>query len=246
MTLIAALEGQDGIVLASDSRGTIGDPRGLTAINDSHIKLFRLSDNCGIAVSGAAEISNKFIDEFKKVLEEKGLKDVDPIADEIFTWGRAKFQEWFGSRPFISQAQQQIVDQRPALVYIMAGYNKDGDEKARIYLFNSQLDFAPQLCEGGHMLAGVPQYAIYLLHRLYNRQMNLSSVQRLAAYLIQETATQDPKVGGPVRMAKITLESGYQELQHELIDKITKENEAQNAKLRNFFFKGGDHGRKNK
>jgi len=39
MTLIASIKAQDGIVLASDSRGTIGDPRGLTAIDDVHKKI---------------------------------------------------------------------------------------------------------------------------------------------------------------------------------------------------------------
>jgi hypothetical protein len=29
MTLIAALQGQDGLVLACDSRASVGDPRGL-------------------------------------------------------------------------------------------------------------------------------------------------------------------------------------------------------------------------
>ena len=64
MTLIAALEGQDGLVLAPDSRGTIGDPRALTAINDTHKKIFQLSEFCGIATSGSAELNNRFIDYF--------------------------------------------------------------------------------------------------------------------------------------------------------------------------------------
>ena len=35
MTLLVALRGKDGIVAAADSRGTFGDPRGVTAQNDS-------------------------------------------------------------------------------------------------------------------------------------------------------------------------------------------------------------------
>jgi Resolvase, N terminal domain len=42
MTLILGLRGKDGVVLAADSRGTIGDPRGLTAIDDTQTKLFQL------------------------------------------------------------------------------------------------------------------------------------------------------------------------------------------------------------
>ena len=74
------------------------------------------------------------------------------------------------------------------------------------------MDFAPQLALGT-MLAGVPQYATYLLHRLYDRGMGLQSLKALAAYLISETASQDPKVGGPIKMAQITADAGYVELQ---------------------------------
>lgn len=76
MTLIAALESQDGMVLASDSRGTIGDPRGLTAINDTHKKIFKLGEYCGLAVSGSAELNDYLVDDFLKLLEGKGLEDV--------------------------------------------------------------------------------------------------------------------------------------------------------------------------
>jgi hypothetical protein len=47
------------------------------------------------------------------------------------------------------------------------------------------------------MMIGVPQYAIYL--------PNISSdkAAALAEYLISETASQDPKVGGPIKIAKV-------------------------------------------
>ena len=239
MTLIAALEAQDGLVLGSDSRGTVGDPRGLTAINDVHKKLFQLSECCGIAASGSAELNNLIIDLFTKHLNEKSLVDVDSIVNEFFLWARPQYQKWFGSRPFI--VNKPILDQRPSMVFIIAGYNKNTDLKARIYLLHSNLDFAPQLCTSGHMLAGIPQYAIYLIHRLYNPQMKLINIKNLTAYLIQETATQDPKVGGPIRMAQITLESGYQELSESTIKEIIKKNEEQSIKLRGFFFEGVDN-----
>jgi len=42
MTLIVGLEGTDGIVLSADSRRPIGNPPGLTAINDVERKLFHV------------------------------------------------------------------------------------------------------------------------------------------------------------------------------------------------------------
>jgi len=105
-------------------------------------------------------------------------------------------------------------------------------------MVNSQLDFAPQLCTSGHFLGGIPQYAIYLIHRLYNPQMSVVHLSALAAYLIAETATQDPKVGGPIRIAQITEEKGYEELTEQNVSLIVKGNEEQNQKLRQFFFEG--------
>ena len=234
MTLIAALEGQDGLVLASDSRGTVGDPRQLTAINDTHKKIFKLSDYCGIATSGAAELNNRLIDNFISHLEGKEIINIDVIVNEFIKFAKKEYQAWFGSRPFISQGPP-ITDQRPGMIFIVAGYNRDIKQK-RIYLLNSALNFAPQLCTSGHMLAGVPQYATYLIHRLYNPQMKLNNIKSLAAYLIRETATQDPKVGGPIKIAQITVETGYEELESKVIQDFVRKNDEQNAKLREFFF----------
>ena len=54
--------------------------------------------------------------------------------------------------------------------------------------------------------------------------------------MIAETATQDPKVGGPIKIASITEADGFRELDAAEVLEITKLNDDQNAKLRNFFF----------
>ncbi|MBW2065006.1 MAG: hypothetical protein JRJ03_08740 [Deltaproteobacteria bacterium] len=182
-------------------------------------------------------MNNQLIDSFMKHLKGKDLIDVDLIAQEFFTHARSKYREWFGGRPFVTQGQR-VIDERPGMTFILAGYNKSPVNEKRIYLLSSNLDFAPQLCTSGHMLAGVPQYATYLIHRLYNPEMRVVHLKNLAAYLIQETATQDPKVGGPIRMAQITLENGYDELTEETILGIVQKNEEQNVKLRKFFYEG--------
>jgi len=64
MSLVIALKSQGGIVLGADSRGTIGDPRGLTAIRDTQIKLYPFG-KCGIGLTGASEIGNTVLDELQ-------------------------------------------------------------------------------------------------------------------------------------------------------------------------------------
>jgi|CXWL01.1.fsa_nt_gi 20S proteasome alpha/beta subunit len=242
MTLIAALHGPEGIVLAADSRGTIGDPRGLTAINDVQQKLFKLSDYCGITLSGSTELAAKLIDELQAELRKKQVdpKDTDAVMKVSVRLMRDEYTSWFGPRPWVTK--DALIDQRPAVIFILAGYvipKTSGKATARTYLLGSQTDFVPQLCPTGFMLAGIPQYATYLLHRFYDPQMNLQSLQRLAAYLITETASQDPKVGGPVKMASITPSNGYAEVVAGTVDAYIKANEEQNNNLKDFFLKGG-------
>jgi len=239
MTLIAALQGQDGLVLASDSRATIGDPRGLTAIRDVHQKIFSLSKYSGIAVSGASELANTLLDGLFQDIKRKGFEDIRDIVNLAYEFSKKEYVKWFGGRPWVSNGPI-IMDQRPALIFILTGYGgiAGGNFQPAIYLMNSALEFAPQLCTTGHMLAGVPQYATYLINRLYNPQMKIEHLQALATYLISETATQDPKVGGPINIAIITPGDGYQELDKPKIEQIYKKNEEQNLKLRQFFFGG--------
>jgi 20S proteasome alpha/beta subunit len=84
------------------------------------------------------------------------------------------------------------------------------------------------------MMAGVPQYAIYLSHRYYDPALSADNAAALAESLISETASQDPKVGGPIRVAKITS-SGYQPLTDADIQQLHKRNEKLNRKLKRFF-----------
>jgi hypothetical protein len=56
----------------------------------------------------------------------------------------------------------------------------------------------------------------------------------LAAYLIGETASQDPKVGGPLQIALVTPKA-YRQLTVEQIAGIQKKNSALNDRLKRFF-----------
>ncbi len=242
MTLIIALTGKDGIVLAADSRGTIGDPRGLTAISDDHTKIFKLSNFCGIGISGSSELAAKFVLELKKVIDTKNLEDVEDILIEARSLARTSYDDWFSKFK---------IQERPVLLLTIVGFHKKPDNslEARIYMLASPLDFAPQLFPTGNCLSGIPQYAVYLLHRFYDPGMTVGNLTQLAAYLIMETATQDPKVGGPVKIAKITTDNGFIELKHHEIEKIIELNNEQNEKLKQFFLKGtvnerNKHGKK--
>lgn len=225
MTLVVAMIAKDGIVLAADSRGTIGDPRGLTAIDDSHMKLYQLGQ-CGLALAGASEMGASLLDELR-MQGHNGFQDVDHALKTLIGEFSNYFSDWFGQIP---------VQQRPGVLFTLAGYRKVAGHapEPKIYSLTSQANFAPSLHDTVCM-AGVPQYAVYLVHRYYDRSIPVGRAEALCEYLIAETASQDPKVGGPVRMARILPDSGYEELPKAHIQAMARKNQQLNRKLRRFF-----------
>jgi 20S proteasome alpha/beta subunit len=88
----------------------------------------------------------------------------------------------------------------------------------------------------GFAIQGVPQYALYLLNRLYVKEVTMAELKALAAYVIVETASQDGKVGGPVQMATITPDDGCAILGRPAVEEIVDANAARSEQLRRSFF----------
>jgi hypothetical protein len=185
MTLAVAIKATDAIVVAADSRGTIGDPRSLTAVNDTQQKLFQFG-SCAVAISGAAEMAQALMDELAK----RGLNNPLNIDDAVVSFGQAGdiYDGWL---------RTVSIEHRPPIALLLAGYRR------LVYLLVSNFRFAPQLAGAYPMMVGVPQYAVYLSHRYYDPNISSDQAAGLAEYLISETASQDPKVGGPIRIVLI-------------------------------------------
>jgi 20S proteasome alpha/beta subunit len=230
MSLAVALEGADGVVLAADSRGTIGDPRGLTAIQDAHEKLFQLTKWAGICIFGSAEIGVELVRCITGTIHSGHGPDgrINLIEDQVRDAARERYANWFSSFK---------VQDRPPLGLLLSGIQENG--KPRTIVYSHQLDFAPQVAATGMMMGGIPQYAIYLCHRFYDASQTVEKLANLAEYLIAETATQDQKVGGPIKIARISKENGYIALKQEEVAEIHKRNEEQSRLLREHFYKGG-------
>ncbi|MHC4404802.1 MAG: hypothetical protein ACYTG0_34570 [Planctomycetota bacterium] len=204
MSLIVALQGKDGLVLAADSRGTIGDPRTLTAINDDQIKLFQLSKFCGAGISGASEFAAKVIDALKQQRRDSKTQYADEIAEETRQLVRRLYDDWF---------EKFKVDERPSMTFTVVGFQKDGTSMTpRTYFLTSRSDFAPHLFPTGNCLAGIPQYAVYLMHRFYDPEMTVKSLA--------------------------TKSAGYKKLPQNEVEEIVKKNNEQSERLKRSFFSG--------
>ena len=228
MTLIVGLRGSEGLVLATDSRATIGDPRGVTAVNDVQENIFQLSSHVGVALTGAVEVGAKLIDTVRR--EHAGLADMDVEASvgSVRTTARRCYDDWF---------EKFEVGNRPGLGFLFQGYKSPGhtDPEPRTYLLSSNLDFAPQLFPAGIAMAGAVQYSIYLADWFYSPGLSTHRIAHLAAFLISETASQDPKVGGPIRIATITASEGFVLLDEDSVGEICEGNSRQREEMKAFF-----------
>ena len=236
MSLIVCLRGSDGLVLASDSRGTFGDPRGVTAQNDNQKKVYTLSKYVSCAIAGSGEIGARLMDELIGTIKQRNVEGASGVVSIVREIVKQRYDEWFAR--FLIQpvggAQQPV---RPDLVLILGGYDYEGKTtRQRIYQLLAGLDFAPMLHDYGFALNGVAQYALYLLNRLYVADSPIARLIPLAAYVITETASQDGKVGGPVQITTVRPEHGCTELSVSDINTILAENRTRSEALRQSFF----------
>jgi 20S proteasome alpha/beta subunit len=236
VSLLVCLAGQDGIVAATDSRGTFGDPRGVTAQNDSQKKLYLVSNHTAILVAGSGELGAMLLDEVQKQIQ--GRKGASEIMELVRAQVKAKYNDWF-ARFAVQPLPSFPAPLRPDVTIIVAGYDPDESntpKTQRLYQLISQLDFAPMLHNYGFALGGIGQYALYLLNRLYEKEKTVEQLKALAAYVITETASQDGKVGGPVQMAVLTP-SGSKELTESETGTIIASNHERAKQLKDSFFR---------
>lgn len=102
------------------------------------------------------------------------------------------------------------------------------DNSKKIYIVRNVA-----ICGAG-AVSGVPQYARCLLDLLYSENMETEVLERLAAYVITKTKTQNDEVGGRVQMVTITP-VGAIRLEDEKINSIILENEDRAKKLKEIF-----------
>src|SRR5664279_2084767 len=230
MSLLVCLRGTDGLVLATDSRGTFGDPRGVTAQNDQIKKLYLANERVGILVAGAGDLGSTVISGFLALPDIASL-GVTELTMALHSYARKQFTDWFELFA-IKPAATDSRPARPDLNFIVAGFGLDHEPK--IYRMSASLDFAPMLHNYGFGVDGVAQYALYLLNRLYDPASVMGDLECLAAYLIAETASQDGKVGGAIQMATCTTH-GSQILTVSAVEEIVVANLKRGKALRDSF-----------
>ncbi len=239
MTLLVALKGKDGLVLAADSRGTFGDPRGVTAQNDNQKKAHILSPHVAVLAAGSGEVGALIIDMVRKKVDAQKVDWASPVLEVLRNTVREQYSNWFPTVPPIQPVallQTGQVAMRPDLAFLIGGYELDGTP--RLFGLISMFDFSPMMHDYGFAVQGVAQYALYLLNRLYEADRTVQELTSLAVYVITETASQDGKVGGPVSV--ITIEKGAkgcQIMEPNVVQQVQETNNSRSKALRDSFYK---------
>ena len=235
MSLAVAIEASDGIVLAADSRATFGDPRGMTAVNDTVQKIYRLSPRTAIALVGQAETGAALIQHITAGLAPQPGADVNAAAEAIRAIGNQFFVQWFGPPQFMMGPMGPAPVPRPDVWFLLVGYGTSGEPKIMSLGSTPPYNFAPNLSTTGFATAGIVPLAVYLLNRLYKRGLSLEIAKDLAAYCIIETASQDGKVGGPIRLAVARGNADIVILTEDEIAEVSTRADRHRETLRNSF-----------
>lgn len=235
MTLGVGIETTGGIVLASDSRATVGDLRGLTTNNDTAIKIFTPMPMVAVALAGSADPGHALMQHIVAGLNP-AVSDIDAIAQSIQAIGKQYYAQSFGAPTWLmNPAGMPVSTPRPDVWYLLAGYTQAGQAKLINMTSAIPFNFTPGFTNTGFAAVGVAPLALYLLNRLYRRDLSLEIAKDLAAYCIEETASQDGKVGGPLRMAIVRRNQATEIVGDEEIAELGRRVSTHREALRNSF-----------
>ena len=228
--------------MASDSRATVGDLRGLTTNNDTAIKIFTPVPAVAVALSGSGDTGHALMQQIVAGLAaaQPTPTDVDAVAQHIQNIGRQYYVQSFGAPHWLmNPAGMPVPTPRPDIWYLLAGYTQTGQPKLINMTSAIPFNFTPGFTNTGYAAVGVAPLALYLLNRLYRRDLSLEIAKDLAAYCIEETASQDGKVGGPLRMAIVRRGQATETIADDEIAELGRRVSAHRDALRNSFLEPG-------
>jgi hypothetical protein len=218
------LRAPEGIVMAADSRVTEGYTLSGPKTRDDSVKFIQLSEDTGVMTHGIYDIGISGITTLKEKVQRKsneknsGLNFIDE-GKQIFLNAH---NEWTRENPDIERRDKDVG-------FIVGGLDRR-DMSFKVYCLESP-SFDPILINGNLFLSGQWHIARFLLSKFMTRKASLHGLKKMAAVAISATASVDKTVGGPVRVATITVSDGFQWLSNREMSAIAKLNES----FRNYF-----------
>lgn len=120
-------------------------------------------------------------------------------------------------------------DKRFLVGFVLAGY--DTNESNQFKIVNAE---APEfkLDHREDVIAGQWPVSQYLTNVMYFPEMDVEHLKRFAVFLLVETETVSSAVGGPLQVATVTLENGFQRLSEQEVRNLIRENQFRFADFR--------------
>lgn len=230
MTLAFALRGSNGLVLGADSRVS-----GQFGTSDTSTKFLQVNREIGILTYGLADV---------------GYTAIQGLVDEVNNFGQFGKSSKIVHFSTISEKAEQICKQlfekkveiikkdkkdldpndgRLLTGFILAGY--DANETNQFKIMNLQSpEFKP--IEQKQIIAAQWHISHYLSDHFYYSEMSVEQLKKLAVFMLIETETVSPTVGGQLKIATVTLEGGFQQISEDEIQRTISENQFRFSKYR--------------
>jgi len=209
MTLVVAANGEDFIVLCSDSRGTKVDNAGNRTQVNNVVKLYKITERTGILLFGTTDQAVYLLQKFQKAITNK-QEGVTKIAEKFSKFCFKEYEKFYNLSGF----------EVPFFGFIIAGLDKEGSKFIpKSYNFGSYNAFLMGASPLNYTTNGKNNIADYLLIKHYQDNMNLDDLCGLIGYVFQETKEIDGDVGGDLQMAIINV-IGFRKTKTQDIEKF--------------------------
>lgn len=170
--------------------------------------------NLFIGIAGDGGLALTIIQLLAKDIKGFGEAAVFVMTEKLRVKCVELYNQWF---PHL------LPDQRPGLSLVVAGYTSSGQsngKRAEIYSLNSFDNFAPRRAPTGFQAIGLSYLAHYILNMLYSPNVDVDNAAFLASFVIEETSSQDAKVGPEVQISAFSDSANYHEYTKTELDQV--------------------------
>lgn len=224
MTLVLALAGGDGVVLAGDRRTAI-EEEDRRLVTDASQKIFQLTDHVGVALCGQGDLGVYLLEKLVREAQEREIDGITPLFE---------FAPQFLIAAYDEVTRRIQSGSKPAVGFIFSGLDRDSwgiYSQPRICSIYEWEGFQPLISTTGWDASGIVWIAEYLISRFYAPSMTVGQLAKLASLAISETASQDSRVGGEPLMAVITASGCRQTIGDHFMLSYTGTSEQENQIL---------------
>ena len=223
MTLAMALRGCDGLVLATDSRVTKRAIRGPGKLEistaDTSEKFLQVNRDTGVMTYGLANPGYQSISHLVQHAKQKPLlyfSDVVKAAQQIFG---QEFQKW--SKREVKKGRR--VDEPGIMVgYILGGYSSETNSFEICHWESPKFEM---IKHGPFLIAAQWHIARFLMTHLYYPEISVRQLTEFAVFVMVETASAERTVGGPIQLATVTLDRGFQRIPGRDVEQSVQKNQ---------------------